>query len=168
MKLNKILAGLLAASLATMSVNGIAATDTATLNISATAVTACSFGASTYSMDFGNYDGTAIATQQTDISFTCGNATVPFKLEANDGSNFDGVSGDRRMINGSNYLTYDLFRDSGRTQRLGLIADNEHYESTTGTAGSTTTVTIYGAMQSGQAIPAAGAYSDTVTLTLTF
>ncbi len=39
MKLKKLITGLIAASIATISVNGIAGTDTATLNISATAVT---------------------------------------------------------------------------------------------------------------------------------
>lgn len=167
MKFKKLITGLIAASLATLSVNGIAGTDTATLNISATAVTGCSFDANSYNINFGNYDGSALVTSSVNIGFTCATASVPYTIEANNGSNFDVGNGDRRVTDGSgNYLTYDLFKDAGFTQRLGQLASE--ISGTSGSAGVSNSITIHAGMQGSQAIGAAGSYTDTVTLTLIF
>ncbi len=169
MKLKKLITGLITASLATISVNGIAGTDTATLNISATAVTGCSFDASSYNINFGNYDGSSLVTSSVNIGFTCATASVPYTLEANNGNNFDVGSGDRRITDGSgNYLAYALFKDGGFSQPFGTAANTEEISGTSGSAGVSNSITIHAGMQSGQSIGAAGSYTDTVTLTLTF
>lgn len=169
MKFKKLITGLIAASMATMAVNGIAATDTATLNISATAVTGCAFDANSYNINFGNYDGSAVASTSVSIGFTCATAAVPYTIEANNGSNFDAGTGDRRITDGAgNYLAYDLFKDGGFTQPLGTIAAGTGLTGTSGSAGVSNSITIYAGMPASQAIGAAGSYTDTVTLTLTF
>ncbi len=169
MKLKKLLTGLLAASLVTISVTGTAATDTATLNISATAVTGCTFDTNSYNINFGNYDGSSIASTSVNIGFTCATAGVGYTIEANNGNNFDAGNGDRRVTDGAgHYLAYDLAKDSGFTQPLGTIADGTEISGTSGSAGVSNSITIYAGMPDSQPIAAAGSYTDTVTLTLTF
>ncbi len=169
MKFKKLITGLIAASLATISVNGIAGTDTATLNISATAVTGCSFDANSYNINFGNYDGSTTVSSSVNIGFTCATAGVAYTLEANNGNNFDVANGDRRITDGSgNYLAYALFKDAGFTQPFGTAANTEEISGTSGSAGVSNSITIHAGMQNGQPISAAGSYTDTVTLTLTF
>ena len=169
MKLKKLLTGLIVASLTTLSINGIAGTDTTTLSISATAVAGCSFDTNSYNLDFGNYDGSSIASTSVNIGFTCATAGVGYTIEADNGNNFDVGNGDRRMTDGAgNYLTYDITQDAGFTQPLGTIAAGAEISGTSGSAGVSNSITIYAGMPNGQTISAAGTYNDTVTLTLTF
>jgi spore coat protein U-like protein len=70
----------------------------------------------------------------------------------------------RRMLKGSEFITYGLYQDSGRSQGWGDTAGTMP----TGTgSGLTQNYTVYGRVQP-QATPSAGNYSDTLTVTITY
>lgn len=138
-----------------------AVTRTGTLGISVAVQSACSIAGG--SLDFGTYT----AGQATDkdalvsIAYTdCGPGTITFEL---DGGGAGDVSA-RKLRSGTNTMNYNLYKDSARTSLLG-----------TGTNGRTNTLTaitsgtfaVYGRVPKSQAA-AAGTYTDTVNITLTF
>jgi spore coat protein U-like protein len=61
-------------------------------------------------------------------------------------------------------LTYSLYQDSGHLTVWGNTAGTAVSHTGTGTA---TALTVYGAVDPGQSVPA-GNYSDTVVATITF
>ncbi|WP_162932265.1 Csu type fimbrial protein [Solimonas sp. K1W22B-7] len=102
-----------------------------------------------------NYDATAI------VSPRCTN-TTPYQLGLNNGINASGSI--RRMKSAAgNYVSYELYRDNGRSQRWG---NTQGTDTVAGTgSGSAQDVTIYGRVAP-QATPVAGSYADTVTVTI--
>jgi spore coat protein U-like protein len=144
-----------------------AATATANLSVTATVTNNCSI--STTAVAFGSYDPVVThasapldGTGTVIVACTKGAvATVGLGL----GNNVNG-STRRLKDSGTNYLTYELYRDSGRTtvwgnSGSGLLAP--------GAAPSKTarTFTVYGRVASNQDIPA-GSYADTVVATVNF
>lgn len=113
-------------------------------------------------IDFGtggllstNYDATAIVRPR------CTN-TTPYQLGLNNGINASGSI--RRMKSGAgNYVSYELYRDSGRSQRWGNTQGSDTVAGTG--SGGAQNVTIYGRVAP-QATPVAGSYADTVTVTI--
>lgn len=113
-------------------------------------------------IDFGtrgllvsNYDTTAIVKPR------CTN-TTPYQLGLNNGLNASGST--RRMKSAAgNHVSYELYRDNGYSQRWGNTQGSDTVAGT-GT-GSAQNVTIYGRVAP-QPTPRAGAYSDTVTVTI--
>lgn len=112
---------------------------------------------------FGSTPGliTSNKDQTTSFNFTCTGRT-PWSVGLNTGVNPSGST--RRMRQGasSNYVQYELYKDSGRGTRW----DNTSVVTGTGT-GSSQSLTVYGRVPSGQAVPA-GNYIDTVTITVTY
>lgn len=70
----------------------------------------------------------------------------------------------RRMLKGSEFVTYGLYQDGGRSQGWGDTAGT--MPSGTG-SGVTQNCTVYGRVKP-QATPSAGNYSDTVVVTITY
>ncbi len=73
----------------------------------------------------------------------------------------------RRMIGGATsneYIPYNLYSDTGRATAIG-IATTAY--SGTG-SGAVQTVNVYGRIPAGSALPSAGSYVDTVTITVTY
>lgn len=71
----------------------------------------------------------------------------------------------RRMINGSSYVGYQLYSNAGRSMVWGnTIGTNTVASTGTGTA---QTYQVYGTVPA-QATPAAGTYTDTVQVTVTY
>ncbi len=137
------------------------ATDTGTLNVTATVTSNCALSGGT--MAFGTY----ISGQTTNLDVqgsinyvNCPVGTLTFELD--NGANASGSQ--RRMKSGSNFLNYQLYKTSGRTSIWGTGADANQVQLLQGGNGS---VVVYGRIPSGQAV-APGSYSDTVTITLTF
>ena len=142
-----------------------AGTATANLSVTATVITNCTI--STATLAFGNYDpvithasASLDGTGTVTIACTKG-STTPIDLGL--GNNASGST--RRMASGSNYLTYELYQDSGRTTVWG-----------TGAAGLTPAAapskvardfTVYGRIPGAQDLPA-GSYSDSVNATVNF
>ena len=172
MKSNRVVRTVAAAAAITGIVAGIdvartqAATASANLAVSATVTNNCTI--STTPLAFGSYDPvTANATANLDgsgkVTVACTkNASATVGLST--GSNASGST--RRMGDGgSNYLTYELYQDSGRSTvwntGAGLL--------NTGAAPSKAArdFTVYGRITGNQDVPA-GSYSDTVVATVNF
>lgn len=98
----------------------------------------------------------------TDLSVIC-TSGLPFSISLNGGLT-NAVPAQRKMTNGSNSITYGLFRDSARSQLWGSLAGL--LASGTGT-GLVQRLTVYGRVPA-QTTPPAGTYSDTVVMTVTY
>lgn len=136
-------------------------TDTDTLTVTATVKSGCQLTGGT--MAFGDY----VSGQTTDLDVSgsinyanCAVGTLTFAL---DGGTNGNVS-DRKMKSGGNTLNYQLFRNSTRTANWGTGGDSQQVQLLVAGGGS---LAVYGRIPKSQAA-AAGSYSDTVTITLTF
>jgi len=102
-------------------------------------------------------------------------ATGTLSVQCTSGASYQvGLSGgltgavdptDRRMVSGSNQISYGLYQDAGRTIPWGdTIGTNTL--SGTGT-GASQSVTVFGRIPS-QTTPPTGVYSDTIVVTITY
>ena len=149
-----------------------AATSTATLTVQITITAACNINAST--LDFGSNAGTALLagslTASTTVSVTCTNGS-PYSIGMNNGANASGTQ--RRMINGANFISYDLYTDAGHVNAWTTASNSATCTSANSCAlgtgnGSAQSTNIYGVVPSVAVAPAAGSYSDSVTMTVTY
>jgi spore coat protein U-like protein len=146
-----------------------AATQTAVLNISASVVAVCSIS-NVAGLNFGVYDVTAAGADDTTGSFdvTCSSG-APVVVELDEGANAAvGSLPDaplRTMVDGAvpTPLAYSLYTDAARTTAWGAGAAAV---GTTGT-GVAQAFTVYGRIPALQAA-LSGAYTDTVTVTVTY
>lgn len=154
-----------------------AASITGTVNATLTLTASCQVnGASgTSGLDFGSLNfgtETALFTSATGqvlgggggaLSILCSSGTVPV-VKVNAGTN-DGksVGGTRALANGTNYVPYDLYTDTARTQLL-PIGGTISLATSTGVA---QTVNIYGRAVGKSGLPA-GAYTDIIAVQLDF
>jgi spore coat protein U-like protein len=169
--LNLALAAILAVAGSAFVVDSYAGTATADLDVSATISANCTI--STTALAFGAYDpivahATAALEATGTVTTTCTNgsaATVTLGQGANADVGSTDAAPQRRMSDGgTNYLSYDLFSDAGRTAIFGNTDETGKDE--TGTGGEVNT-TVYGRVTAGQNMPA-GNYTDTVVATVTF
>ena len=144
-----------------------AATATANLAVSATVTNNCTI--STTALAFGAYDP-VVANASTNLDGLGGIVVACTKGATADiglglGANMSGTT--RRMVaGGTNYLTYELYKDSGYATVWGNAGTAQL---NTGAAPSKAarTFTVYGRVASNQDVPA-GNYSDTVVATVNF
>ena len=123
-------------------------------NVSTTAPTTLDFG--TQGPLITNVDQTAT------ITVTCTTA-APYNvgLDAGGGTGINA----RRMINGTNTVGYQLYRDTGRTQVWGTTIGTD---TVTGAGnGTAQAITVYGRVPP-QTTPPAATYNDTVNVTVTY
>jgi len=115
-------------------------------------------------LDFGQVDSLGADLDGVSmITFECPVGTA-WRVGLDAGLHADGET--RRMSGpGGALIEYGLYRDSGRSQRWGNTPDLD-VSAGTGT-GSTQSLTVYGRVPA-QRVPAAGDYSDTINITLTF
>ena len=157
-----LLSGLLTASLAGALPAAWAAQATTDLQIKATVTSTCGVAAlGATELDFGSIASTATNTATTArLQVTCTNGTS-YKVALDLGHHAD--NGTRRMISGSNYLPYHLYRSGGTsepwTDQLGQTYSGIG-------SGAVQEITVYGVVPSAN-VPA-GAYADTVTATLEY
>jgi len=143
-----------------------AQTATANLSVSATVVANCSI--TTTAVAFGNYDP-VVTNAVTDLD---GTGTVVVTCTKGAGTRIDlglgaNASGStRRMAGGTDFLTYELYQNSGRTTVWGSGAAAGQ---TVAAAPSKAprTFTVYGRVAAGQDV-AATSYGDTVVATINF
>lgn len=134
----------------------------------ATVSNACivSIGSAT-DLDFGSTASLSSAMDSSaTITLNCPSNTQ-WKLGLNNGLHALGTQ--RRMAGSSgDYVNYELYRDAGRTQRWGNDTAGGT-DTVNGPLGSTgaQVIPVYGRVPA-QSLPAAGAYTDTVTVTLTY
>lgn len=133
--------------------------------VTATVSNACRITLAT-DLDFGNA-GTLSANrdQTSSIVVRCPSGTN-WRLGLSNGIYANGTV--RRMRSAAgNYVTYELYRDSTRTQRWGTALGTDTSSGTGLGESSAVTQTVYGRVPTQAAAPS-GAYTDTVTVTLTY
>lgn len=150
----------LAAALLAAAPLASAATDTDTMTVSITIENSCTVDAG--DMAFGNQTSlSAAVTATATVSVDC----------TNQGAIDVAFSGDpdaRQMTGpGAATINYELHRDAARTQVLGDGSSGSVTINGTSTGG-VENYTVYGRVPAGQGAKPVGAYSDTVTATLTF
>jgi spore coat protein U-like protein len=140
---------------------------TASMAVSATVINNCTI--STAAVAFGSYDPVVAnasanldSTGSITIACTKG-ATATIGLNA--GGNSSGST--RRLADGaSNYLTYEIYKDSSRTSVWG-DSGADLYSPPAAPNKSPRTFTAYARVTSNQDVPA-GSYTDTITATVNF
>jgi spore coat protein U-like protein len=110
------------------------------------------------SLSFGQFDDlTATRDASTNVNVRCPSGQI-YSIGISNGANF---SGTRRMASGANFIGYGIYTDAARTTA---------WTSVIGTgAGTTTDVpsTMYLRIPT-QTLPAAGLYTDTLTVTVSY
>jgi spore coat protein U-like protein len=99
------------------------------------------------------------------IGVQCTNST-PYTVALSAGAGTGATVGSRKMTSAANdTVTYTLYRDAGRSQIWG-VTQNVDTQAATGN-GAVQTYTAYGRVAA-QSTPAMGAYSDLVSVTITY
>ncbi|WP_082585055.1 spore coat U domain-containing protein [Caulobacter sp. Root655] len=99
------------------------------------------------------------------IGVQCTNST-PYTVALGAGAGTGATVGSRKMTSAANdTVTYTLYRDASRSQIWG-VTQNVDTEAATGN-GAVQTYTAYGRVAA-QSTPAMGAYSDLVSVTITY
>lgn len=135
----------------------------ADMNVKIEIQNACEITTAPSDLDFGtagpltaNVDNTAtFAVTCTDLA--------PYEIFMGAGQHASG--GSNRMTDGTNFVNYALYQDSGRTKPWGSTSGTDT-ETATGN-GTSQSFTVYGRVPP-QTTPPAGAYSDVVAVTVTF
>lgn len=107
-----------------------------------------------------NGDPSAV-TASTQLTVNCTDGDIGYQVGLDNGKNWNGTS--RRMRGGpthSDYISYGLYQDSGNTITWGNTYNSDTQVGTT----STQLFTVYGQVNAGQGMPAAGNYFDAVTV----
>lgn len=144
------------------------ATDTGTsLGVNATVTADCTVSA--LPVNFGNVNVTSgQAVQGTgSISVTCTNGTA-WSAAADAGAGTGADLATRKMADGANLLNYSLFTDSARTEIWGDGVEGATAKFSGTGIGTAQTKTVYGLVPAGQTDVPAGAYDDTVQVTVTY
>lgn len=129
---------------------------------SATVATTCNPSFTVQDIDFGTHGLLSAAVDATaTISPQCTN-TTPYQIGLDNG--LYAVGNTRRMRSpAGRHVSYELYRDAGRTQRWG---DTPNTDTVSGTGdGSAQSVTVHARVDA-QDTPPEGTYSDTVTVTI--
>ena len=137
---------------------------TATTSFSVTAVVSTNCFITANNLDFGNYGGAQLDATTT-LAATCTQGT-PYSVGLTKGGSPIATVLSRRLRSFStDDLVYQLFQDPSRTIAWG---DTIGTDTVAGTGnGNAQTLTVYGRIPGSQFV-GPGAYSDTVTVTLTF
>lgn len=149
-----------------------AGTSTAVLSVSIVITASCTISPAT--LIFATTSGTSLVTTavngSSSVSVTCTSGS-PYSIAMDNGSNASGSQ--RRMISGSNFLSYNLYVDAAHTlpwsTATGPGTCTTTNECFLGTGnGSSQSVNIYGVVPTTATAPPSGTYTDTVTMTITF
>lgn len=138
-----------------------AASDAVNLNVKVTIDAICDIQTvSPTDVDFGNVLSSATNVDNAgSLSVTCTQGTG-YTIGLDNGQNF---SGSRRMIKGTDFVAYGLYRDPARTLAWGNIAGS--VLAGTGT-GAVQVIPVYGRIPSANS--PSGDYADVVVATVTY
>lgn len=153
---------LAAASLMGATASAPAATAIGSMAVSATVLASCIVAATP--MAFGNYSSTQLDSTAS-VVVTCSNGTsYNVGLDAGTGT---GASVSTRKMTGTSgaSLNYALYKDASRSTVWGTTVGTDTLAGT-GT-GLAQTLNVYGRISASQ-YPGAGAYADTVVVTVTY
>ncbi len=159
----------LAATMATLIAAGaaspaLATTATTTFAVTASVLQTCLVAATP--LAFGNYDPTSATPTDgsTTLLVTCTNAT-PYTVGLSAGGGTGATVATRKLTNGGNTLNYSLYQNGARSTLWGTTIGTDTVAGTgTGLAQS---LTVYGRIPALQAA-VQGAYTDTITVTVTY
>jgi spore coat protein U-like protein len=140
----------------------VAATATTTMAVTATVDATCQISATP--LAFGSYTGAQTDATST-LTVTCSN-TTPYNVGLDAGLATGATVTSRAMTGpASATLAYALFQETTRTTNWGNTVGTD---TVTGTGnGSAQGLTVYGRVAAGQFVTP-GAYSDTITATVTY
>jgi spore coat protein U-like protein len=154
------------AALATLPIPAMAATVSNNLAVNATVTANCTI--TTSALAFGSVD--TLSASPVDgsggIVVTCTNGTA-WTAAANVGGGAGATFAVRRMTSGANTLNYSIYTTAARTTGWGDGTGTTATLGNTGT-GAAQNVTVYGRIPGSQSSAPAGAYSDTVAVTITY
>ena len=142
-----------------------AATATGQFNVTITIAAECLVNSAT-DLDFGS-SGVIAANidAQSTITVQC-TASTPYTIGINAGTGGGATVTNRLMTGpGAATVSYSVFRDAARTLNWGTTIGTDTLAGTGN--GSLQPITVYGRVPP-QATPAAGTYSDTLTVTVTY
>jgi spore coat protein U-like protein len=142
-------------------------TTTNTFQVTATVQTACTVTGTT--LAFGTYTGAAVQATST-LTITCTSASTPYSIGLNAGATSGATLTTRQMqIGGTGTgLNYTLTSVSYTGQNWGnSLATNWVTGTSSATAMTTTTQTVFGTIPSNQLVPP-GSYADTITASITY
>jgi spore coat protein U-like protein len=140
--------------------------DTDNLSVTATVIANCSIDTTVVAM--GNYDP-AVANASTPldgtgaVTITCTKGTSP-TIGLDTGSHASGST--RRMTDGSEFLTYELYQNMGRTTVWGN-SGGDLYSASAAPNNQARSITVFGRVAAGQDV-SVGSYADTVVATVNF
>jgi spore coat protein U-like protein len=139
-----------------------AATVTTTIAVTATVQATCLVTAT--SLGFGTYTGVQVDATST-VSVTCNN-TTPYNVGLNAGLATAATVSTRKMTGPTAaLLSYSLYQDSARTLNWGTTVATDTLAGTGN--GAAQPLTVYGRIPASQFVTP-GAYTDTITATVTF
>ena len=157
----------LAAVAAVASTPALAATATNTMPVSVNVINSCTVAATPMSFGAPTAIGGANIDSTSTISLVCTNgATYVVALD----QGLNAASGQRFMSNGATTpvkIPYGIFTDSARSAAWGSTSGTNTVAGTAGASGAVV-LTAYGRIPSSATSVGAGAYIDTVTVTVTF
>ena len=157
----------LAAVAAVASAPALAATATNTMPVSVNVINSCTIAATPMSFGAPTAIGGANIDSTSTISLVCTNgATYDVALD----QGLNAASGQRFMSNGAATpvkVPYGIFTDSARSAAWGSTSGTNTVAGSAGTSGAVV-LTAYGRIPSSATSVGAGAYVDTVTVTVTF
>jgi spore coat protein U-like protein len=140
------------------------ATTTTTFTVQITITASCIINSAS-TMNFGSQGVLAADVDQTStIQVQCTN-TTPYNVGLNVGTGSGATMAVRKMTNGGNTVNYSLYSNAGRTTVWGDTIATDTVAATAN--GASQSYTVYGRVPA-QTTPAPGAYSDTITVTVTY
>ena len=152
-------------ALSLVSVAAVAATTTATFQVSATVAAACTVSASP--MNFGSFSSlTSVVDTTTSVTVNCVSGTT-WLAGIDLGTGAGASLASRKLTGGANILDYNIFRDAARTQVMGGFVTGGNVLGGTGT-GLNDVQTLYGRIPANATTPPAGTYTDLITVTVQF
>ena len=141
-----------------------AATVTSTFTVQMTVTSSCVINSAS-TLNFGSQ---GVLTGNVDNTSTlqvqCTN-TTPYNIGLDAGTGSGATVAARKMTSGGATVTYSLYSDSGRTTVWGNTVGTNTVAGTGN--GASQSYTVYGRVPA-QTTPAAGTYTDTVTVTVTY
>ena len=165
---NYIVAPIAAGLLLAAAGPAMAATKTATINVSATVVDNCIIGAG--ALNLGTFDGTNDLAASSSVTVRCSAGTDYF-VDLSTGSS--GSYANRTLVNGAFRLIYNLYMANDYNTVWGNSLNGTGHAIGIGSGmgvGNETTHTVYGRLLASEntGIIDAGTYADTITATITY
>jgi spore coat protein U-like protein len=141
-----------------------AATATTTFAVTAAVSQTCLVVATP--LAFGTYDPTSATPTDgtTTVTVTCTTAT-PYNVGLSAGGGTGATVASRKMTSGSNLLNYTLYQTAAHTTVWGQTVGTDTIAGTA--TGLPIAYTVYGRIPAQQSV-GSGAYTDTITVTVTY